>query len=56
MRFTNEVRMRGIFIRVGGRPVLWFTMKDPKFVAAAKQANVYFNPIGREELQRIVGR
>ena len=32
------------------------TMKDPKFVAAAEQANMYFNPIGGEELQRIVGR
>jgi tripartite-type tricarboxylate transporter receptor subunit TctC len=32
------------------------TMKDPKFVAAAAQANMYFNPIGGEELQRIVGR
>jgi len=32
------------------------TMKDPKFLAAAEQANMYFNPIGGEELQRIVGR
>src|SRR5262245_44733631 len=29
-------------------------MKDPKFIAAAAQANMYFNPIGGEELQRIV--
>jgi tripartite-type tricarboxylate transporter receptor subunit TctC len=32
------------------------TMTDPKFIAAARQANMYFNPIGGEELQRIVGR
>jgi formylglycine-generating enzyme required for sulfatase activity len=25
MRFSNETRMKGIFIRIGGRPVLWFT-------------------------------
>jgi tripartite-type tricarboxylate transporter receptor subunit TctC len=30
------------------------TMKDPKFVAAAREANMYFNPMGGEELQRMV--
>jgi tripartite-type tricarboxylate transporter receptor subunit TctC len=32
------------------------TLADPQFLAAAKQANMYFNPIGGEELQQIVGR
>jgi tripartite-type tricarboxylate transporter receptor subunit TctC len=32
------------------------TVHDPKFLAAAKQANMYFNPLPGEELQRIVGR
>jgi tripartite-type tricarboxylate transporter receptor subunit TctC len=30
------------------------TMKDPKFIAAAREANMYFNPMGGEELQRMV--
>ena len=30
--------------------------KDPKFIAAAKQANMYLNPMGGEELQQIVSR
>jgi hypothetical protein len=29
-------------------------MKDPKFIATAKEANMYFNPMGGEELQRMV--
>ncbi len=32
------------------------TMRDPKFIAAAKKAGMYFNPLGGEELQRIVDR
>jgi tripartite-type tricarboxylate transporter receptor subunit TctC len=32
------------------------TMKDPKFIAAAQQANMYFNPMSGEELQRVVDR
>ena len=32
------------------------TMKDPKFIAAAREANMYFNPMGGEELQRMVDR
>src|SRR5215470_7294046 len=28
------------------------TLKDPKFIEAAKNANMYFNPMGGEELQR----
>jgi tripartite-type tricarboxylate transporter receptor subunit TctC len=32
------------------------TMKDPKFLAAAKKANMYLNPMGGEELQGIVNR
>ena len=32
------------------------TMRDPTFREAAKKANMYFNPIGGEELQQIVGR
>ena len=32
------------------------TMSDPKFLAAAQQAGMYFNPLGGEELQRIVAR
>jgi tripartite-type tricarboxylate transporter receptor subunit TctC len=30
------------------------TLKDPRFVAAAKQTNMHINPMGGEELQRIV--
>ena len=30
------------------------TLKDPRFIAAAKQANMYINPMGGEELQQIV--
>ncbi len=32
------------------------TMRDPAFQEAAKKANMYFNPIGGEELQQIVVR
>lgn len=32
------------------------TMRDPKFIAAAEQAGMYLNPLGGEELQRIVAR
>jgi tripartite-type tricarboxylate transporter receptor subunit TctC len=32
------------------------TMRDPKFVAAAEQAGMVLNPLGGEELQRIVAR
>jgi tripartite-type tricarboxylate transporter receptor subunit TctC len=32
------------------------TLADPQFIAAAKQANMYLNPMGGEELQRIVTR
>jgi len=32
------------------------TMRDPKFLAAAEQAGMYLNPLGGEELQRIVAR
>ncbi len=32
------------------------TMADPAFIAAAKQANMYINPMGGEELQQIVNR
>jgi tripartite-type tricarboxylate transporter receptor subunit TctC len=32
------------------------TMKDPKFIAAAQQANMYFNSMSGEELQRVVDR
>jgi tripartite-type tricarboxylate transporter receptor subunit TctC len=32
------------------------TLADPQFIAAARQANMYFNPMGGEELQQIVGR
>jgi len=32
------------------------TLADPQFIAAAAQANLYFNPMGGEELQKIVGR
>ena len=31
-------------------------MRDPAFREAAKKANMYFNPIGGEELQQIVNR
>jgi tripartite-type tricarboxylate transporter receptor subunit TctC len=31
-------------------------MRDPAFREAAKKANMYFNPIGGEELQKIVNR
>jgi tripartite-type tricarboxylate transporter receptor subunit TctC len=31
-------------------------MRDPAFQEAAKKANMYFNPLGGEELQRIVNR
>jgi tripartite-type tricarboxylate transporter receptor subunit TctC len=30
------------------------TLRDPQFIAAAKQANMYFNPMGGEELQQVV--
>jgi len=32
------------------------TMADPQFIAAAKQANIYINPMGGEELQAVVNR
>jgi tripartite-type tricarboxylate transporter receptor subunit TctC len=32
------------------------TVADPEFVAAAKQANIYVNPMGGEELQVLVNR
>jgi tripartite-type tricarboxylate transporter receptor subunit TctC len=32
------------------------TVVDPRFIAAAKQANMYINPMGGEELQAVVGR
>ena len=32
------------------------TLADPQFLAAAKQANMYINPMGGEELQQIVKR
>jgi len=32
------------------------TLKDPDYLAAAKKANMYLNPIGGEELQGIVNR
>jgi len=32
------------------------TLADPQFVAAAKQANIYINPMGGEELQAMVDR
>ncbi len=32
------------------------TLADPQFVAAAKEANIYINPMGGEELQATVGR
>ena len=32
------------------------TMRDPAFREAAKKAGMYFNPIGGEELQKIVNR
>ncbi|MPZ39732.1 MAG: hypothetical protein GEU95_17065 [Rhizobiales bacterium] len=32
------------------------TMRDPAFLEAAKKARMYFNPIGGDELQQIVGR
>jgi tripartite-type tricarboxylate transporter receptor subunit TctC len=32
------------------------TMRDPKFREAAKKANMYFNPLGGVELQKIVNR
>ena len=32
------------------------TLRDPAFLEAAKKANMYFNPIGGEELQQIVDR
>jgi tripartite-type tricarboxylate transporter receptor subunit TctC len=32
------------------------TLRDPAFVAAAKQANMYFNPMPGEELQRVVDK
>jgi hypothetical protein len=32
------------------------TMRDPAFQEAAKKANLHFNPIGGEELQKIVIR
>jgi hypothetical protein len=31
-------------------------MRDPKFLETAKKANMYFNPLGGEELQQIVTR
>jgi tripartite-type tricarboxylate transporter receptor subunit TctC len=30
------------------------TLKDPRFIAAAKQTNIYINPMSGEELQQIV--
>jgi hypothetical protein len=32
------------------------TMRDPAFLEAAKKANMYFNPLGGVELQKIVNR
>jgi hypothetical protein len=32
------------------------TMRDPAFQEAAKKANMYFNPLGGAELQKIVNR
>jgi len=32
------------------------TMADPQFIEAARQANIYINPMGGEELQAMVGR
>ena len=32
------------------------TMRDPQFIEAAKQSNMEFNPMGGEELQRVVAR
>jgi tripartite-type tricarboxylate transporter receptor subunit TctC len=32
------------------------TLADPQFVAAAKDANIYINPVGGEELQAMVDR
>jgi tripartite-type tricarboxylate transporter receptor subunit TctC len=32
------------------------TLADPQFIAAARQANMYFNPMRGEELQQIVAR
>jgi tripartite-type tricarboxylate transporter receptor subunit TctC len=32
------------------------TLRDPQFIAAANQANMYFNPMGGEELQRVVDK
>jgi tripartite-type tricarboxylate transporter receptor subunit TctC len=32
------------------------TMRDPAFLEAAKKASMYINPMGGEELQRIVGQ
>ncbi len=32
------------------------TMRDPQFIEAAKQSNMELNPMGGEELQRIVGK
>lgn len=32
------------------------TVADPQFLAAARQANMYINPMGGEELQAIIGR
>jgi tripartite-type tricarboxylate transporter receptor subunit TctC len=32
------------------------TLADPQFVAAAKNANIYINPVGGEELQAMVDR
>ena len=31
------------------------TMRDPQFIKAAKQANMYYNPMGGDEPQRVVG-
>ncbi len=30
------------------------TLADPQFIAAAKQASIYINPMGGEELQAMV--
>ena len=32
------------------------TLADPQFIEAARQANMYLNPMGGEELQQIVGK
>ena len=32
------------------------TVKDQNFIAAARGANMYFHPMGGEELQRVVAR